>query len=137
PVIFVGSAFTDVLLAAAQRTRLTPLTEAVFPAMIFGFAALFGLCWLAFRPERRALAEPRTWAGGAVLGVLNYGSIHLLVAALAHSGMEASSLFPLANVGTILFGVAASVLLFGEKPAPLRWAGIALSVAALILLIAA
>jgi drug/metabolite transporter (DMT)-like permease len=31
PVIFVASAFTDVLLSATQRTRLTPITEAAFP----------------------------------------------------------------------------------------------------------
>ncbi len=136
PVIFVASAFTDLLLAVVQRTRLTPLTEAAFPVMIFGFAALIGLTWLAFRPERRALIQPRTWAWGGLLGVLNYFSIHLLVIALSRSGMEASTLFPLANVGTILFGAMASVVLFREQLRPLHWVGIALSVASLILIIA-
>lgn len=137
PVIFVASAITDVLLAATQRTRLTPITEAAFPTMIFGFAALFGFCWLAFRTERRALTEPATWIGGGLLGVLNYGSILFLVLGLSRSGMEASSVFPLANVCVIIFGAAASLLLFRERLRPVHWAGITLSVASLILIMAA
>lgn len=136
PVIFIASAFSDLLLATVERTRLTPLTEAAFPTLIFGFAALFGLCWLALRPERRALAEPATWVGGGVLGVVNYGSIHFLVLGLSHSGLTASLVFPLANVGVIILAAAASVLLFRERLRPVHWVGIALSVASLIFILA-
>ncbi len=137
PVIFVASAFTDLLLAVVQRLRLTPLTEAAFTPLIFGFAALIGFCWLAFRRERTALREPRTWVAGGLLGLFNYGSIHCLVLGLSRSGLEASTVFPLANVAVILFGAAASMLLFRETMRPVHWAGIVVSVAALILLIGA
>ncbi|MCC6840252.1 MAG: DMT family transporter [Flavobacteriales bacterium] len=137
PVIFFASAITDLLLAVVQRIRLTPLTEAAFAPLIFGFAAIFGSCWLAFRPERAALREPRTWIAGGLLGVLNYGSIHCLVLGLSRSGLAASTVFPLANVAVILFGAATSVLLFRERLRPVHWAGILVSVAALALLIGA
>jgi drug/metabolite transporter (DMT)-like permease len=136
PVIFVASAFTDVLLSATQRTRLTPVTEAAFPTFIFGFAAFFGLCWLAFRSERRSLLDRSTWIAGTLLGLLNYGSILFLVMGLSRSGLDASSVFPLANVAVILFGAAASVLLFRERLRTIHWAGIALSVVSLILILA-
>ncbi|HRO38613.1 MAG: DMT family transporter [Flavobacteriales bacterium] len=135
PVIFFASALTDLLLAVVQRVRLTPLTETAFAPLIFGFAALIGFGWLVFRPERVALREPRTWAGGGLLGLLNYGSIHCLVLGLSRSGLGASTVFPLANVAVILFGAAASVLLFRERLRPVHWAGIAVSVASLFLLI--
>jgi drug/metabolite transporter (DMT)-like permease len=137
PVIFFASAFTDLLLAVVQRIRLTPFTEGAFAPLIFGFAALFGFCWLAFRPERTALREPKTWIAGGTLGLLNYGSIQCLVLGLSRSGLEASTVFPLANVAVILFGAAASVLLFRERLRAVHWAGIVVSIAALIMLIGA
>ena len=137
PVIFIASGISDVLINAVQRTRVTPMTEAVFPTMIFGFAALFGLCWLAFRADRVALLEPRTWLWGALLGGVNYGSIYFLVLALSHSGLAASSVFPLANVFVILFGTVASIVLFKERLRVVHWVGIALSMIALGLIISA
>jgi drug/metabolite transporter (DMT)-like permease len=70
------------------------------------------------------------------LGLLNYGSILFLVMGLSRSGLDASSVFPLANVAVILFGAAASVLLFRERLRTIHWAGIALSVVSLILILA-
>ncbi|MEO5584835.1 MAG: DMT family transporter [Flavobacteriales bacterium] len=137
PVIFFASAISDVLINASQRTRVTPMTEAVFPTMIFGFAALFGLCWLVFRADRIALLQPRTWFWGALLGGVNYASIFFLVLALSRGGLQASSVFPLANVGVILFGTAASIVLFKERLRAVQWVGIVLSIAALGLIISA
>jgi len=131
PVLFIANAFSDALLNISQRTRITPLTEASFAAFIFGAAALFGLCWLAFRKDRIALTDPRVWIGGGLLGCVNYGSVYFMVRALSSSGLPGSSVFPLVNVGVILFGSAASIVLFKERLKPLHWAGIALSVAAL------
>lgn len=137
PVIFFASAISDVLINAAQRTRVTPMTEAVFPTMIFGFSALFGLAWLALRADRTALLRPRTWLWGALLGCMNYGSIYFLVLALSRGGLQASSVFPLANLGVILFGTTASILLFQERPRMVHGIGIVLSIAALCLIISA
>lgn len=137
PVIFFASAISDVLINAAQRTRVTPMTEAVFPTMIFGFSAFIGLCWLVFQADRVALLQPRTWFWGALLGVVNYGSIYFLVLALSRGGLQASSVFPLANVGVILFGTAASIVLFKERLRVVHWIGIVLSIVALCLIISA
>jgi drug/metabolite transporter (DMT)-like permease len=131
PVLFLANAFSDVLLNISQRISITPITEASFAAFIFGAAALFGLCWLAFRKDRVALADPRVWIGGGLLGCVNYGSVYFMVRALSSSGLPGSSVFPLVNVGVILFGSAASIILFKERLRPLHWAGIVLSVAAL------
>lgn len=135
PVIFVACAVSDSLLNAIQITRVTALTEAAFPTMIFGFSALFGICWIAWRRDLRMLWRPRVWICGTGMGVINYASILFVVKALARSGMPASSVFALMNIGTILFGTAAAMFLFKERPTSLQWSGIVLSVVALIILL--
>ncbi|MEO8732845.1 MAG: hypothetical protein ABI373_00805, partial [Flavobacteriales bacterium] len=131
------NSFSDVLLNISQRLYVTALTEASFAAFIFGASALFGLCWLAFRKDRVALTDPHVWIGGGLLGCVNYGSVYFMVRALSSSGLPGSSVFPLVNVGVIIFGSAASIILFKERLKPLHWAGIALSVAALGCILAA
>lgn len=136
PVIFVASACSDVLLDAAQRTRVGPATEAVFTTLIFGFAAVFGAAWLAFRKNRKALMDRRTWAGGVLLGCVNFGSIHFLVLALSRGGLPASLVFPLLNIGVILLGTVAARALFRERLRAVQWAGLACSLIALGLIMA-
>lgn len=135
PVIFVACAVSDSLLNAIQITSVTALTEAAFPTMIFGSSAFFGSCWIAWRKEFRTLGQRRVWIGGTLMGIVNYASILFVVKALAHGGMSASSVFALLNIGTILFGTAAAMLLFKERPTTLQWIGIVLSVVALIVLL--
>lgn len=136
-LLFVGSALGDILLNAVQRTRLTVLTEAVFPTLVFGFAALLGWATLLLRREGRSLLHPGVLIGGALLGCTNYGSIYFTVRALAASGLPASSLFPLMNIGVILIGSLASALVFRERIGPTRLAGIGVSILALVCLLLA
>lgn len=133
--IFLGSALADILIDVVQRTRLTPLTEPVYPTLVFGAAALIGLCVLLLQPQRSALLQPRVLIGGSVLGLVNYGSIYFMVRALTSSGMRSSQVFPLMNIGAILFGTFASLLLFQERPDRRGIAGITLCVIALVLLL--
>lgn len=136
-LIFIGSAACDISVNALQRTRTTSLTEAVFPTVCFGFASIVSMGVLLMRAERASLRDPRVWIGGTLLGVVNYASLVLLVAALAHSGMPASGVFPLMNIGAILFATIASLLLFRERLSILRWIGIAICVIALSLIMVA
>ncbi|HEY0977874.1 MAG TPA: DMT family transporter [Flavobacteriales bacterium] len=134
-IIFFGSAMADILIDVVQRTRLTPTTEPVYPTLVFGASACIGLCILLAGRQRSALLLPRVLIGGAVLGLVNYGSIYFMVRALTSSGMRSSQVFPLMNIGAILFGTLASMLLFRERPDPWQRAGIATCVIALVLLL--
>ena len=137
PVIFIASAGSDLLINASQRNHVTAENEAAFPTLIFGFAALFGMVHLFLKKGTPQLRRPDALIGGSVLGCVNYASIYFLVLALSRSGMPGSTVFPLMNVGVILLGTAASIILFKEKLGALQWAGIALSVAALALIMIA
>lgn len=136
-VLFFGNAAIDILINWTQHTHLTPATEAVFPTLAFMCAGAIGLVWIACTPERSALKVPSTWIGGAVLGIVNYTALYFLVQALANSGHAPSSVYPMVNIGVILFGTGLSMLLFRERPERVQFIGIACSLVALALIILA
>ncbi len=136
-LLFLGNAAVDIGLAWTQRTRTTPMTEAVLPTMVFGISGALGLLAVLLRREHRAFHDVRTWAGGLVLGTVNYASLHFVVKALARSGMPSSSVFPLMNIGVILFGTLGGMFFFGERPQRLQLAGIATAVTAMLLILLA
>lgn len=136
-LLFVGNAAIDIGLAWTQRMRTTPLTEAVLPTLVFGMAGVLGLIGVFARAEQRAFQEPRTWVGGLLLGTVNYGSLYFVVKALAKSGWPSSSVFPLMNIGVIVFGTLGSMMLFRERPGPLQLAGMATAMLAMVLILVA
>jgi multidrug transporter EmrE-like cation transporter len=72
-------------------------------------------------------------AGGLILGVPNYGSMLFLLMAL-DSGLEGSFVFPVINVGIIIFTTIGAVWLFREHLSNLNRIGIALAVASIALI---
>lgn len=136
-LLFAGNAAIDIGLAWTQRARTTPLTEAVLPTMVFGMAGVLGALGVFARREQRAFLDPRSWVGGLVLGTVNYGSLYFVVKALANSGLPSSSVFPLMNIGVILFGTLGSALLFKERPRRMQLAGILMAMIAMILILTA
>ena len=135
-ILFLGNAFIDITINWVQRVLLSPALEAVFPTLVFGVAGVLGTAWVWRGRERGAFAHPSTWVGGIVLGVMNYAALYFVVQALAHGGMESSSVYPLINILVILIGTVLSALLFRERPRRVQLTGIAVSVLALFLLLA-
>ncbi|MBL7962541.1 MAG: DMT family transporter [Flavobacteriales bacterium] len=136
-LLFIGNAIIDLSIAHIRSTQLTTLTEGVFPGLVFSAAGTYGLLVLLFSKLRRSLREPRTWGAGVLLGLTNYASLHFVVRSLSASGLPVSAVYPLINVLVILIGTFASLFIFQERITGQRWAGIALSVLALIMLLAA
>jgi multidrug transporter EmrE-like cation transporter len=79
-----------------------------------------------------------TWFWGIVLGIVNFGSIYLLVSALNHvnnNGIrtDSSVIFGLNNIGIVGLSVLVGLLIFSEKLKLINWIGIALSVVSILL----
>lgn len=134
-LLFLGNAVIDIGINWVQRERLDPDTERVFPAMLFAVAGGMGLLWLLVRRRLGQLTHARTLVGGAVLGLLNYAALFHVVRALSSSGLRASSVYPLINIGVILFGALLALLLFRERPGMPRMLGMAMAIIALVLLL--
>jgi drug/metabolite transporter (DMT)-like permease len=136
-VLFLGNAAIDIVLNHTQRMHLDAGTEAVFPTLVFGVAGVFGLIRLLISSEREQLGRPPVLLGGLLLGLVNYASLYFIVGALARSGLAASSVFPLMNIGVILFGTAASMLIFRERLSRVQWIGVGCAVLAMVLILQA
>jgi uncharacterized membrane protein len=76
----------------------------------------------------------KEWQYGALLGVVNYGSIFFLVKTIDSGWMLKTSIICLNNLGVVMLSTMIAVLFFKERLSKINWAGLALSVMALLLL---
>lgn len=136
-LLFFGNAVIDITINAVQRALLDARTEALFPTLVFAVAGSIGLAAMAAKGRLRALLSPRALIAGALLGSINYASLHFVVASLARSGMPPSTVFPLLNIGVILFSTAIGIAALGDRPRRVQWIGIGLGVAAMALILLA
>lgn len=134
-LLFVGNASIDISLSVVQRNLLEPRTESLFTTLVFAIAALIGSTALFVSGQWRTLAQPKPLIGGGILGLLNYASLYLLVAALARSGFATSIVFPLLSICVILLSAAIAIALLRDRLHRMQWIGIALSVIALVLIL--
>lgn len=136
-LLFLGNAAIDITINAVQRSLLTDATEPLFPMLVFAVAGALGCGLLLIRGEGATLAGPKALIGGIVLGSVNYASLYFLVATLARSGMASSSVFPLLNIGVIIFSTGLSILAFRDRLRTAQWIGILLALIAMALIIGA
>ncbi|MEZ4965037.1 MAG: DMT family transporter [Saprospiraceae bacterium] len=124
----------EVLFIEVQKKQLADVGDPSFICTVFGTAGLIGLGiatagWIS----RRITFSWRNIVGGIILGIPNYGSMLFMLLALG-SGLEGSFVFPVANVGVILFTTIGAVWLFHERLSGINWIGIFLAVASIVLI---
>lgn len=134
-LVFVGSGICDTTIKLMEAHHLALITKATFTVVLFGTASLAGLLWMIARSVRTGKKpDLRSIAAGVALGVPNYGSIYFLLSSLQQSGLEASQVFPINNVGIILVSAASAWLLFNERLNRLQAAGLGLALASIFVL---
>ncbi|MCB9169155.1 MAG: DMT family transporter [Flavobacteriales bacterium] len=134
-VLFFAFGTIDAGVSAIQHTLLHPGEESFFALLTFSTSAICGLLWAAVASFRRSLGSWRTWGGGMLLGTVNFLALWTLLLALAEGRFGASFLFPLVNIGVVLFSVIGAVLLFQERPAIVQRIGIGVSILSLVLIL--
>ncbi|MDI3527254.1 MAG: hypothetical protein PWR03_1437 [Tenuifilum sp.] len=139
-IIFLGIGTVDASVKLAQQFFVTNELNPIFNAIVFSMACLVGIAILPFnKPAINDFKRIKTWLLGSILGLANFGSMYFMVAALNHTNslgktMEGSILFGINNLGVVLAGTIVGLALFGERPSKTNYAGIALSVIAIAIL---
>lgn len=140
-LIFLGIGVIDASTKYAQATFVTNEMNPIFNAVIFGIAGLIGFLSLPLNKVAAAdLKKSKTWILGTALGLVNFGSMYFMIAALNHIDiatglqMQGSIIFGINNIGVVLFSVLFGLILFKERPTRTNWVGIALSVISIIVL---
>lgn len=134
-VIFVCSGIIDSTINYAQRFLLSEhdfdafLSTVFLTAFVFGFLALlYQLCIQKHSFQWKAVPA------GAILGVINFGTMYFIVQALNSGVLEPSALFPVNNLSILTLSTVISVLVFKEKLSGKNWLGMALSLLAIFIL---
>ena len=138
-VLFIGMGVVDSLVKFAQFNYVSDADTALFSAVLFAMAFITGMIILPFR--RKGFSEFRgweTWTWGLVLGIVNFGSIFLMVSALnyvnqAGEKMDSSILFGANNIGIVSLSVLSGLFIFREKLSRINWLGIVISAIAILL----
>ena len=133
--VFLVAGAIESLLTVAQRS-FGAGGDVSFTVGLFLWAGTLGLVYAVVRPP--ADGSPRLrWrdvVGGIALGIPNFFSIHLILVAL-DGGLDASTVFPVLNVSTIVLSALLALLLFGQRLSPKQWAGVAVAAVAIALLV--
>ncbi len=135
-IVFAGSGICDLIIKIVEIGYLDQFSNSTFTVVVFAASFSLGAAVMtAGLVNRREYPDPKSLLAGLVLGIPNYGSIYFLIAALQHSGLGASELFPVNNVGVILASAVSAWLIFREHLSNLQWIGLLLALSAILILL--
>jgi drug/metabolite transporter (DMT)-like permease len=131
-LVWVGFAVVDVLLKLVAQSG-TPSMASLQVAFVLAFVLMLG--WQVSRHLRGVSRFGMTNLGaGLLLGLLNFGNIVFYVR--AHQALPDSPavVFAAMNIGVVVLGTLAGVLLFGEKTSRWNRTAIVLAIVAIALI---
>jgi drug/metabolite transporter (DMT)-like permease len=138
-LLFIGMGGVDSLVKFAQHAFVRDENTALFSAVLFFMAFVTGMIILPFRKEGvREFRKGQVWIWGILLGIVNFGSIFMMVSALNFTGtggtrIDSSIIFGANNIGIVSLSVLAGLVIFREKLHTINWFGIGISALAIIL----
>lgn len=104
----------EIGLFLAERGLVSESGDPKFIFVLFAGAFVLGIAILVVSPiDRNAFLTWRHLLAGWILGIPNFFSIYFLMRAIG-GGLEASVVFPVNNIGTILLATLVGVFLFRE-----------------------
>ncbi|MBK7763520.1 MAG: EamA family transporter [Bacteroidetes bacterium] len=134
--IFIGSGFIDAMTKYVQQAFLQ--SEEISNAyLISGFFSAFviGCIFLLLMYIRgKKKFEAKNLLAAIALGVPNYFSIYFLVKALQDHSLSSSAIIPINNIGVLFVVSLFGIFLFKEKLTKINYAGLALTIFAIVLI---
>lgn len=134
-VLFISSGLLDTLIKYVEQTELNDANKNAYLITSFGVAAVLGsITLIIMLATGKMKFDKRSILAGIMIGVPNYFSIWCLVQVLKDYQGNSSAIFPINNMGIVLFSTVAAWILFKEQLSKLNWLGILLSIAAIALI---
>lgn len=134
-LLFFGAGTVDSLVKYAQQEFLSNGGMEQFSTLLFAIAAISGILALLIKKESLSkLFQLKVLLGGLVLGLVNYGSLYFLIAALNDSHFDSSIVFSIINIGIVACSVVIGLAIFKEKLNKVNLLGIVLAFIAIFIL---
>ncbi len=124
--VFLGTGFID---ASFKLFQVWGLPESQFPSfiiLIFAFAFLTGM--LTYLIVDRGRIVRGSYLAGFILGLLNLGTVHFIMKALAISNLDSTWVYALNSFGIVLMSMVVALVVFKESISKTGYAGIAVAV---------
>jgi hypothetical protein len=132
--VFLGLGIIDVLFKQIAQNTTLPFTSSLLIIFIIAFAiSMATLAFLLLKGKLRF-----QWINvicGLILGMANFGNILFYLKAHQSLASQPSVVFSAMNIGVIIMGSMVGILIFREKLSRLNYAGIALAVISIILVV--
>lgn len=134
-LVFIGSAIIDALLYWVDVKGIVTTEESIqFVSTPFLVSGIVGVVVLIISrlKTRKPLQWNSLWAG-VLLGIPNFFSIYLILKTLS-VGLEGSVVFPVNNIGILLFSALVGILAFKESANRNKLIGFALAILAIVMI---
>ena len=135
-LLFIGQGLADGILNWAQEFILNGSNMNLFFAVTFLAAGFSGLLFLFFKlSSQKVKIEPKSIIWGIVLGIPNYLTLLYFVKSLKSELFSSSEIFPIINIGVIIFCTILSIILFRERVSIYNWLGVILGVFSIFIIL--
>lgn len=135
-LLFIGQGLADGILNWAQEFILNGSNMNLFFAVTFLAAGFSGLLFLFFKlSSQKVKIEPKSIIWGIALGIPNYLTLLYFVKSLKSELFSSSEIFPIINIGVIIFCTIFSIILFRERVSIYNWLGVILGVFSIFIII--
>ena len=134
-LLFVGSAFLDIVLNYFQENEIKNISNPLFCAIGFGIAGLIGIIILGLRLIKGLeKIEIKSVLAGVFLGIPNFFSIYFLLDAYNSPEWNDSTVLSIMNVSIVLVSALIGFVAFKENASRQKIIGLLASVLAIGLL---
>lgn len=132
-LVFIGFGLIDVMFKKLALDKSIPYTSTLMVIFCISFiiaAVILGYVVLV----RKKKVELINFFCGIVLGCFNFGNILFYMKAHRAMADNPSTVFAAMNMGVIILGSIIGIVLFKEKVSKLNYVGIAMALAAILLI---
>lgn len=132
-IVFAGMGVIDILFKRVAQLTGVPFADVLLATFVLAFVlAMVAIVWLY--ASGRARWNWRNAGGAVLLGVFNFGNILFYVQAHRHLASDPALVFSAMNIGVIVLAALVGVCWLGERLGRLNRVGIALAIAAVLVL---
>jgi drug/metabolite transporter (DMT)-like permease len=132
-VLFIGSGLLDTMIKYVEQNFLDEASYDQYFITAFAIAGMAGGLLLLFQfITGNQTFDKRAIPAGIMIGIPNYFSLWTLVKVLAANKGNSSAIFPIVNIGIVLFSTLMALILFREKLSKLNWTGVGLAIIAIM-----
>ena len=133
-ILFIGSGIIDSGLKLTEDQYFKGNPSTLFIATVFALAGILGLLYALTFEREKAKFSKDTFKYGIILGIVNFGSIYFLLKSLSFKNLDASTIFPINNVGIVALSALIGWIVFKQKLSGIKIVGLFLAISAVYLL---